>query len=118
MSQGCKGPHGQPTFITMDNLEGCFNSLVAAAVAGKDDLRYLVEVNLALTKTVANLTDTNAHLGRRLEAGRTAVAVVVGVALVKETIPKESGTRIASARCGTRRTSISSLRKKEKKRAS
>ena len=51
----------------MDDLEGCFDSLATAAVAGKDDLRDLGKVNLALTKTVANLTNTNACLVKKVE---------------------------------------------------
>ena len=41
MSQGCEGPHGRPVPVTMDDLEGCFDSLATEADAGKDDLRDL-----------------------------------------------------------------------------
>ena len=68
MSQGCKGTRGRPTSVTMDDLEECFNSLATAAVAENDDLRDLVEADLALTKTAANLTDTNARLVEKIES--------------------------------------------------
>ena len=57
----------------MDNLEGCFGSLVTAAVAGKDDLRDLVKTNLALTKTVVSLTDTNMRLVKKVETWTNSV---------------------------------------------
>lgn len=67
MSQGREGPLGRPPSITMDDLEGCFDSRATAAVTGKDALRDLVEANLALIKTVADLTGTNAHLVKKVE---------------------------------------------------
>ena len=38
------------------------------AVAGKDDLKDLVKANIVLTKTVVDLTDTNAHLVKQAES--------------------------------------------------
>ena len=56
----------------MDNLEGFFDSLTTATVAGKDDLRDLVEADLALTKTVADLTNTNTHLMKKVEGWKNS----------------------------------------------
>ena len=44
--------------VTMDELEGCFDSLANAAVTGKDTLESLVNSNAALTATNAELSNT------------------------------------------------------------
>ena len=44
--------------VTMDELEGCFDSLANAAVTGKDTLESLVNSNTVLTKTNAELSNT------------------------------------------------------------
>ena len=44
--------------VTMDELEGCFDSLANAAVTGKDTLESLVNSNSTLTKTNAELSET------------------------------------------------------------
>ena len=51
-----KGGDGKA--VTMDELEGCFDSLANAAVTSKDTLESLVNSNSTLTKTNAELSDT------------------------------------------------------------
>ena len=62
------GGRGRPTPVTMDDLKGCFESLATAAVTGKEHLADLVAVNLALTKVVVDLTNTNAYLMKNVES--------------------------------------------------
>ena len=51
----------------MKDLKRCFDSLATAAVAGKENLRDLVEANLVLTKTVVDLISTNTRLVKKVE---------------------------------------------------
>ena len=44
--------------VTMDDLEGCFDSLASAAVTGKDTLDTLTKSNAVLTKTNAEMSAT------------------------------------------------------------
>ena len=56
----------------MDDLKECFDILATVAVAGKDDLKDIVTANLALTKTVVDLTDIDACLVKKLESWRSS----------------------------------------------
>ena len=67
-SSGSAGDGGRPTPVTMNDLEGYFDSLATAAVTNKDKLKDLTAANLALTKTVADLTNTNARLLKKAES--------------------------------------------------
>ena len=58
---------GRPTPVTLDELEGCFDSLASTVVTGKDMLDELAKSNVALTKTVSNLNDTNSCLMKKVE---------------------------------------------------
>ena len=53
-------PDGRPTPATVEDLEGCFDSLAGVAVTGKEVLEKLVKSNASLTITIATLTDSNA----------------------------------------------------------
>ena len=57
--RGKEPPTGRPIPVTLDELEGCFDSLDTTAVTGKDTLDELVKSNAALTKISATLTDAN-----------------------------------------------------------
>ena len=59
---------GRPTPVTLDELEGYFDSLASSAITGKDTLDELVKSNAALTKTVPTLTNTNSCLMKKVEA--------------------------------------------------
>ena len=58
---------GRPTPATVEDLEGCFDSLAGVAVTGKGLLEELVKFNTSLTITIATLTDSNARLAKNVE---------------------------------------------------
>ena len=64
---GAKPPAGLPSPVTLDELEGCFDSLAGAAVTGKETLDKLVKSNTTLAKAIAALTETNSHLAKKVE---------------------------------------------------
>ena len=66
--RGKEPPTGRPIPVTLDELEGCFDSLDTTAVTGKDTLDELVKSNAALTKISATLTDANSWLMNKVEA--------------------------------------------------
>ena len=43
--------------VTLDKFEGCFDSLVTAAMTGKDQIEVLVKSNATLTKNNTDLPD-------------------------------------------------------------
>ena len=58
---GCSGggkepPTGRHTPATVEDFEGCFDSLAGFAVTGKGVLGELVKSNASLTITIATLT--------------------------------------------------------------
>ena len=53
---------GHPTLATVEDLEGCFDSLAGVAVTVKGVLEELVKSNASLTITIATLIDSNACL--------------------------------------------------------
>ena len=58
---GAKPPAGRPYPVTLDELEGCFDSLAGAAVTGKETLDELVKSNATLAKAITALTETNSR---------------------------------------------------------
>ena len=65
---GGKEPHaGIPTPATVEDLEDCFDSLIGVAVIGKGVLDELVKSNASLNITFSTLTNTNAHLAKKVE---------------------------------------------------
>ena len=64
---GKEPPAGRPTPATVEDLEGCFDSLAGVAVTRKGVLEELVKSNASLTITIATLTDSNACLAKELE---------------------------------------------------
>ena len=65
---------GQPTPVTMEYLEGCFDSLAGVALTVKGVLYKLLKSNASLTITIYTLTDTNAHLSKKVETLTAALA--------------------------------------------
>ena len=65
---------GCPTLATLEDLEGCFDSMVNVAVKGKGVLEELVNSNVSLTITIANLTDTNTRFAKKVETLIEALA--------------------------------------------
>ena len=57
---------GRPTPATVEDLEGCFDSLEGVAGTGKGVLEELEKSNASLTITIATLTDTNARLMKKV----------------------------------------------------
>ena len=53
--------------VTLDDLEGCFDSLAAAAVTGNDVLEQLVKSNTTLTKTKYELSATVAKQAEEIK---------------------------------------------------
>ena len=64
---GKEPPAGCPTPATMEDLEGCFDSLAGVAVTGKGVYEEIVNSNASLTNTIATLTDTNSRLSKKVE---------------------------------------------------
>ena len=64
---GKEPPDGRPTPATVEDLEGCFDSLAGVAVTGKGVLEELVKYNAYLTINIATLTDSNARLAKKAE---------------------------------------------------
>ena len=58
---------GRPIPATVQDLEGCFDSLEWVAVTGKGVSEELVKSNAYLTNTISTLTDTNSRLSKKLE---------------------------------------------------
>ena len=71
---GKEPPAVCPTPATLEDLEGCFDSMVEVAVMGKGVLEELVKSNASLTITIATLTDTNAGLSKKVETLKSALA--------------------------------------------
>ena len=71
---GKKHPAGCPTPATVEDLEGYFDNLTGVAVTGKGVLEELVKSNASLTITIATLTDSNAHLAKKVETLTQALA--------------------------------------------
>ena len=71
---GEEPPAGRPTPATMEDLEGCFDSLAGIAGTGKRVLEELVKYNSSLTITIATLTNTNARLSKKVEMLTAALA--------------------------------------------
>ena len=65
---------GRPTLATVEDLEGCFDSLSGVAVTGKGVLEELVKSNSSLTITIATLTKTNACLSNKVETSTVELA--------------------------------------------
>ena len=63
---GKEPPAGRPTPATLEDLEGCFNSLAGVAVTGKRVLEELVKSNAFLTITISTLTYSNARLAKKV----------------------------------------------------
>ena len=61
-------PAGPPSALTLDELEGCFDSLAGAAMTNKDTVDELVKANATMNKAIATVTDTNARLTKKVEA--------------------------------------------------
>ena len=60
----------------MDELEGCFDSLAAAAVTGKDTLDSLVKSNALLAKTNAELSAALKVQGDEIKAMSASLATL------------------------------------------
>ena len=58
------GRGGTP--ITIDKLEGCFDSLDTAATTGEITLDELVKINSTLTSSIVELTATNNRLTKEV----------------------------------------------------
>ena len=63
---GAATPGGRGTPVTIDELEGCFDSLATAASTGKSTLDELVKANSALTSSIAELAATNTCLTKEV----------------------------------------------------
>ena len=59
---GSATPGGRVTPVTIDELEGYFDSLATAATTGKTMLDYLVKINSTLTSSIAELAATKTRL--------------------------------------------------------
>ena len=66
-SRGKEPPAERPTPATVEDLEGCFDSLAGVAMTGKGVLEELVKSNASLTITITTLTDTNTRLSKKVE---------------------------------------------------
>ena len=66
-SRGKEPPAGCPTPATLEELEGCFDSLTGFAVTGKGVLEEMLKFNASLTITISALTNTNARLSKKVE---------------------------------------------------
>ena len=64
---------GRPTLATVEDLEGCFDSLSGVAVTGKGVLEELVKSNYSLTITIATPTETIAFLSKKVETSTAAL---------------------------------------------
>ena len=64
---GAEPPASRPYPVTLDKLEGCFDSLAGAEVTGKDTLDKLVKANATHAKAIAALTKTNSRLAKKFE---------------------------------------------------
>ena len=64
---GAEPPASRPYPVTLDKLEGCFDSLAGEEVTGKDTLDKLVKANATHAKAIAALTKTNSRLAKKFE---------------------------------------------------
>ena len=64
---GAEPPTGCPSPVTLDELEGCLDSLAGAAVTSKGTLDELVKSNATLAKAIATLTENNSRLSKKVE---------------------------------------------------
>ena len=65
--RGKEPPAGRPAPLTVEDLEGCFDSLAGVAETGKVVLEEMANSNASLTNTIATLTDTNYRLSKKVE---------------------------------------------------
>ena len=65
---GATAPGGGGTPVTIDELEGCFDSLATAANKGKKTSDELVKANSPLTSSILELTATNTRLTKEVES--------------------------------------------------
>ena len=66
--------NGKPGAVDMDQLEGMFESLGLAVVGHKgDELSRLMEMNLSLVKSVAELTANNTNLTEQIKVLASAL---------------------------------------------
>ena len=63
---GAANPGGRGTFVTIDELEGCFDSLATAATTRKTTLDELVNTNSTLTSSITELATTNTQLTKEV----------------------------------------------------
>ena len=72
---GGKEPRaGRPTSTTVEDLEGCLDSLAGVAATGKGVLEELVKSNVSLTINISTLADSNARLEKKVETLTSALA--------------------------------------------
>ena len=64
---GAEPSAGCPFPVTLDKLEVCFDSLVGTAVTGKETMDGLVKSEATLAKAIADLTETNSRLAKKVE---------------------------------------------------
>ena len=65
---GAAAPGGGGSPVTIDELEGCFDSLATATTTGKSMLDELVKSNSTLTLSIAELTATSTRLTMEVES--------------------------------------------------
>ena len=63
---GAATPGGIGTPVTMDELEGCFDSLAATASTGITTMDELVKTNSTLTSPISELAATNTRLTKEM----------------------------------------------------
>ena len=59
-------PGGRGIHVTIDELEGCFDSLSTSASTGKTTLDELVKTNTTLTSSIAELAAMNTRLTKEV----------------------------------------------------
>ena len=64
---GAEPPVGRMYPVTLDELEGYFDSQAGAAVTGKDTMDELVKSNATLAKSIAAFTETNSRLAKKVK---------------------------------------------------
>ena len=65
-TRGAETPVGRVTPVTIDESEGCFDSLATAATTGKMMLDELVKTNSTLDSSIAELAATNTQLTKEV----------------------------------------------------
>ena len=63
---GAAAPGGRGTPVTIDELEGCFDSLTTAETKGKKTLDELVKTNSTLTSSIVELSATKTQLTKEV----------------------------------------------------